>query len=56
MTKTKNLINPDNPDNDRRDFSLSENYSVYVTSRFIVASKDNITIAIVPYNTKHAVT
>lgn len=30
--------NPDNPDNDRRDFILPENYSVSVTSRFIIAS------------------
>lgn len=31
-------INPDDPDNDRRDFSLPENYSISVTSRFIIAS------------------
>lgn len=31
--------NPDDPDNDRRDFSLPENYSVSVTSRFVIASK-----------------
>ena len=30
--------NPDDPNTDRRDFSLSESYSISVTSRFIVAS------------------
>lgn len=33
-----NRINPDDPDTDSRDFSLLENYSISVTSRFIVAS------------------
>jgi hypothetical protein len=32
-------INPDDPDNGRRDFLLPENYSISVTSRYIVASK-----------------
>ncbi len=31
--------NPDDPDNDRRDFSLPENYSISITSRYIIASK-----------------
>ena len=30
--------NPDDPDKDRRDFLLPENYSISVTSRFIIAS------------------
>ena len=30
--------NPDDPNTDRRDFSLSESYSISVSSRFIVAS------------------
>ncbi len=32
-------VNPDEPDTDRRDFSLPENFSVCVTSLFIVVSK-----------------
>ncbi len=32
--------NPDDLDNDRRDFLLPENYSVSVTSRFVIASKN----------------
>ncbi len=31
--------NPDDSDNARRDFLLPENYSVSVTSRFVIASK-----------------
>ena len=31
-------INPDDPDTDGRDFSLPENYSISVTSRFIIVS------------------
>ena len=30
--------NPDDPNTDRRDFSLSETYSISVSSRFIIAS------------------
>ena len=30
--------NPDDPDTDSRDFLLSENYSILITSRFIIAS------------------
>ena len=30
--------NPDDPDTERRDFLLHENYSISVTSRFIIAS------------------
>ena len=30
--------NPDDPDKDRRDFLLPENYTISVTSRFIIAS------------------
>ncbi len=31
-------INPDDPDNDSRDFLLQEIYTITVTSRFIIAS------------------
>ena len=30
--------NPDDPDTERRDFSLLENYVISVTSRFIIVS------------------
>ena len=30
--------NPDDPDDNRRDFSLLENYLVSITSRFIIVS------------------
>ena len=35
--------NPDDPDKDRRDFSMPENYVITVTSRFMIVSKKIMT-------------